>query len=175
MAVAHGRMTAETIHLVAPHLDAVEEAHLLDAQEGIDTDGLQVFNAAPLLLRSLPPGSWGVVTSGNLRTASTRLRYGGFPFPLVLVTAEDVQRGKPEPEAYLLGAQRLGVPPAQCVVIEDAPAGIAAAHAAGMRAIAVATTHDQQALGQADMIVPELASVAVIVEGGRLRVTAEPL
>jgi sugar-phosphatase len=175
MEVAHGRTSAEIIRLVAPHLNAQREGRLREAAEGADTDGLEVFASARELLRGLPAGSWAVVTSGDSRTATTRLRYGDFPPPPVLVTADDVRRGKPEPEAYLLAAQRLGVPSGQCMVVEDAPAGIEAAHAAGMRAIAVATTHRPQALGKADIIVRELANVMVKTEGDRLRVILEPI
>jgi sugar-phosphatase len=175
MEIAHGRTSAEIIRLVAPHLNAEQEGHLLEADEGADTDGLEVFDSARQLLHALPPNSWAVVTSGKQRTAATRLRYGGFPTPPVLVTADDVRRGKPEPEPYLLAAQRLGVQPAQCVVIEDAPVGIAAAHAAGMRAIAVVTTHRPHALSQADIIVREIADVMVKTEGHQLRVTLKPI
>jgi sugar-phosphatase len=175
MQVAHGRTSAEIIRLVAPHLDAEQEGRLREAVEGVDTDGLEVFASARELLRVLPAGSWAVVTSGNSCTATTRLRYGDFPPPPVLVTADDVRRGKPEPEAYLLAAQRLGVPPEQCMVIEDAPAGIEAAHAAGMRAIAVVTTHRLQALSKADIIVGGLASVMAKTEGNQLRVILEPI
>ena len=175
MEVAHGRTSAEIIRLVAPHLNAEQEGRLREAEEGVDTDGLEVFDSARMLLCSLPSNSWAVVTSGNQRTASTRLRYGDFPTPPVLVTADDVRRGKPDPEAYLLAAQRLGVQPAQCAVIEDAPAGIEAADAAGMRTIAVATTHNPQALSKADFIVREIANVMVKTEGNQFRVILEPI
>lgn len=117
---------------MAPHLDAEQEGRIREAQEGIDTDGLEAYPGARSLLQSLPPHSWAVVTSGNSRTAS-----------------EDVQLGKPDPEAFLLAAKRLGVQPEECVMIEDASAGIEAARAAGMRVIAVATTHGPEALTQA--------------------------
>ena len=175
MEFAHGRTSAEIIRLVAPHLDAEQEGRLLEADEGDDTDGLEVFEAARRLLHALPPNAWAVVTSGKQRTAATRLRYGGFPTPKVLVTADDVRRGKPAPEPYLLAAQRLGLQPAQCVVVEDAPVGIEAACAAGMRAIAVVTTHRPHALGQADIIVRGIADVVVKTEGHQLRVILEPV
>ena len=89
------------------------------------------------------------------------------------MTAEDVQRGKPDPEAFLLAAKRLGVQPEQCVVIEDAPVGIEGARAAGMRVIAVTTTHRPQALTHADVIAHDLGSVTVEIEGNQLRVTVE--
>lgn len=175
MKVAHGRTSAEIIRLVAPHLDAEEEGQKREAAEGVDIKGLKVFSAASELLRSLPNNSWAVVTSGNLTTAMTRLRYGEFPSPPVLITADDVGQGKPDPEAYLLAAKRLSVTPEQCVVIEDAPAGIEAAHAGGMRAIAVSTTHPPQALIKADIIASEIANVLVKAEGKQIRIIVEPI
>jgi len=115
------------------------------------------------------------VTSGNLLTASTRLRYGGFLWPCVLVTADDVQRGKPAPDCYLLAAERLGVAPANCVVIEDAPAGIEAARAAGMRPVAVVTTHAPVDLGRADAIVQRLSDIRIREEEKSLSIRADPL
>jgi mannitol-1-/sugar-/sorbitol-6-phosphatase len=168
--VMHGRTSVGTIHIVAPHLDAELEGRSHDAREGGDTDGLEVYPSANSLLHALPPRVWAVVTSGNLGTASTRIRYGGFPTPPVLVTAEDVSRGKPDPEAYLLAASRLGVQPGRCVVVEDAPVGIEAAHAAGMKVIAVATTHAPQALADADIVAREIADVTVETQGEHLRV-----
>lgn len=173
--VMHGRTSAEIIRIVAPHLNAEQEGHIREAQEGIDTDGLKVYRAARELLRSLPAHSWAVVTSGSRLTAATRLEYGEFPTPPILVTAEDVQRGKPDPEAFLLAAKRLGVQPEQCVVIEDAPVGIEAARSAGMRVIAVATTHSPQALAQADIIAHEIANVTVEIEGSQLRIMVESM
>jgi mannitol-1-/sugar-/sorbitol-6-phosphatase len=173
--VMHGRTSAETIRIMAPHLDAEQEGRIREAQEGIDTDGLEVYRAAHELLESLPPDAWAVVTSGSQLTAGTRLRYGGFPTPPILVTAEDVQRGKPDPEAFLLAAKRMGAQPEQCVVIEDAPVGIEAARAAGMRVIAVATTHSPQALAQADTVAHEIANVTVEREGSQLRVMVESM
>jgi sugar-phosphatase len=171
--VMHGRTSAETIRIVAPDLDAEQEGRIREAREGIDTDGLEVYGSAYELLDSLPACSWAVVTSGSRLTAATRLQYGDFPTPPILVTGEDVQRGKPDPEGFLLAARRLDVRPEQCVVIEDAPAGIEAALAAGMRVIAVATTHSFQALARADIVAHEIASVTVEADGEQLRVIVE--
>jgi mannitol-1-/sugar-/sorbitol-6-phosphatase len=173
--VMHGRTSAETIRIVAPDLDADEEGRIREAQEGIDTDGLEVYRGAGELLRSLPAQSWAVVTSGSPVTAATRLRFGGIPTPPVLVTAVDVERGKPDPEGFLLAAKRLDVRPEQCVVMEDSPVGIEAAKAAGMRRIAVATTHDPPALAQADVIAHEIADVRVESVESHLRVLVEPM
>ena len=160
-AVMHGRRSAEVVALVAPHLDAECESRDLDAHEAVDTDGLRVFDGAAALLQGLPPGKWGIATSGSALTAATRLRFGHLPVPAALVTAEDVLRGKPDPDAYVLTAERLGVAPSSCVVVEDAPAGVAAAHAAGMRTVAVLTTHSPAALAAADLIVRGIDALAV--------------
>jgi len=162
MRVAHGRRTVETIRLVAPYLDAEVEAARLDASEALDTDGLVKIDGAAKLVRSLPRGSWAVATSGTRDIAMPRLRYTRLPMPTVLVTADDVKQGKPDPEAYLLAAERLGVAPEWCVVVEDAPAGIEAAHAAGMRVIAVATTHVQEELEGADAVAACLSDIQIL-------------
>jgi len=172
MRVAHGRPTVETIRLVAPHLPAEEEAARLDAAEAFDTDGVAAVEGTAQLLQLLPPDAWAIATSGTKDTAMTRLRHTGVPVPSVLITADDVKRGKPNPEAYLLAAARLGVRPENCVVIEDAPAGIRAAHAAGMRVVAVATTHSQAELREADVRAERLADIHIsrsdVRRGGRL-------
>lgn len=165
MRVAHGRRTVETIRLVAPYLDAEAEAAHFEAGEAFDTDGLVEIDGATRLVRSLPGDSWAVATSGSRDIAMTRLGYAGVAMPTVLVTADDVKQGKPDPEAYLLASERLGVAPEGCVVVEDAPAGIEAAHAAGMRVIAVATTHAQEELESADVVVACLADIQILPRG----------
>ena len=168
MRVAHGRPTVETIRLVAPHVPAEEEAARLNAAEAFDTDGVAAVEGAAQLVQVLPEDAWAIVTSGTRDTARTRLRHTGMPMPSVLITADDVKRGKPNPEAYLLAAARLDVGPETCVVIEDAPAGIRAARAAGMRVIAVATTHSQAELGEADVRAKRLTDIHCDVRRGRL-------
>jgi sugar-phosphatase len=98
----------------------------------------------------------------------------GIPVPPVMVTADDVAHGKPHPEGYLAGAARLGVAPARCIVVEDTPPGIAAAHAGGMRAVAVATTYPAAALAAADAVAERLADIAVEVKGKELVVCTRP-
>lgn len=175
MKVAGGRRSFETIAIVAPHLDARAEGQRLDEMEQFDSVGLKTFPGGLELIRSLPAERWGVVTSGNRNTATTRLNSGGFPIPKVFVTADDVALGKPHPEPYLLGAQRLGLPPAECLVVEDAPSGVQAARAAGMRVIAVAHGYPPSALRQADAVVPDLPSLRVNAENGRLRISAKTI
>jgi len=152
-AIHHGRPTVETVRLVAPHLDVEAEARLIETAETGDTDGLRLFPGASRLLGGLPDGRWAIVTSGTRPLATTRLDHVGLRRPGVLVTADDVRRGKPAPDPYLLAAARLGVVPTRCVVIEDAPAGVASARAAGARVIAVASTMAPAALEDADVVV----------------------
>jgi len=162
MRVAHGMRTVETIRVVAPHLDAEEEAAYFEASEAADTDGLVEIDGAVRLTQALPEDSWAVATSGSRDIAMTRLTHVGLPVPTVLVTADDVKRGKPDPEVYLLAAERLGVAPERCIVVEDSPAGIEAALAAGMRVVAVATTHAQEELERADVLAMRLSDIKVL-------------
>ena len=110
---------------------------------------------AEAMLRQSQPIA--IVTSGPTRLAEARLRAAGLPRPEVLVSADSVSRGKPDPEPYLLAAQRLGVAPSRCTVFEDAPAGVRAGHAAGMRVVALTTTVSADELDGADRIVANLA------------------
>jgi mannitol-1-/sugar-/sorbitol-6-phosphatase len=159
--VIHGRPSREVIAEYAPGLDLVVEARRLDSMEQV-TESPAIDGAAECIAFA-QQGPWAIVTSGDSR-ASGRLRTAGLPVPEVLVTADDVERGKPDPEPYARAAAALGVEPASCVVVEDAPAGITAAKAAGMTVIAVTTTYDAEALADADVVVgsmrealPELA------------------
>src|SRR6185436_1835157 len=136
LAEAHGRRTIDTIRAVAPSLDVEAEARLMEARESTDFDGVTTLPGAVKLLAALPAGSWTVVTSGTRALATGRLTHGGLPIPEQLITADDVERGKPDPQPYLAGARALAVDPAACLVIEDAPAGIEAGKAAGMSVLA---------------------------------------
>ena len=164
--VAHGRRPAETVRLIAPDLDAESEASELERIEVGDTDGILEVEGALELLGSLPEGSWTVVTSGSRSLASGRMRHVGLPLPERFVTADDVENGKPHPEAYLKGAEILGAAPETCVVIEDAPAGVRSAKAAGMKVVAVATTHREKDLHEADAVVGALSDVRVRAQAG---------
>lgn len=161
LTVAHGRRTSETIQLVAPHLNTREEVDRLEGEEAADKVGVAVMPGARELVASIPGGRWGIVTSGTRLLATARLSVAGIPVPGVLVTAESVTNGKPHPEPYLRGARLLGVSPEKCVVIEDAPAGIQAAAAAGMRVIALASTYVAHELEAADAVVSSLTRLRV--------------
>jgi mannitol-1-/sugar-/sorbitol-6-phosphatase len=161
LANAHGRRTIDTLRSVASHLqlDLEQEASLLEKHASEDTQGLIPVPGAVELLRGLPGHCWAIVTSGSRLLATTRLQAVGLPIPHTLVTAEEVGQGKPHPEGYLKATALLGLEPPDCLVIEDAPAGIQAAHAAGSRVIAVTTTFAADQVDEADFIVPDLSSL----------------
>jgi len=172
MAIAHGVRTLEVIQRVAPHLDAEAEVRELERREADHQEGVSVMPGAAELVRSIPEGRWGVVTSGTRLLASARLRFCGLPVPKVLVTADDVAHGKPHPEPYLKGAELLGVSPAECLVTEDAPAGIRSARAGGMKVVGITSTYAADALGQADAVIGKLSQVRVKSNGaGKLNVS----
>lgn len=158
---AHGRRTIETVRAFAPHLDAQAEANRIESAESMELDTVTVIPGALALLRSLPEGQWGVVTSATRPMALTRLQDGGFPMPRVLVTADDVILGKPNPEPYLRGAAGLKIAPERCIVFEDSPAGIRAANAAGMRVIALQTTFEPDQLREAAAMIGDFNSAHV--------------
>lgn len=161
LAVAHGRRTTETIPFVAPHLNVAEEVAALAAIESVTTAGVLAVPGARELVESLPPNAWAIVTSGVRSVATLRIRHTGLPMPRVLVCADEIERGKPDPQGYLVAAERLGVQPAMCVVIEDTPPGLAAARAAAMRSIGIAGTYPPESLSMADYVVPRLDALRV--------------
>jgi sugar-phosphatase len=167
MAIAHGVRTIEVIRAVAPHLDAEAEVRRLESREAEDQVDVVVMPGAADLIRAIPDGRWGVVTSGTRLLASARLRLGGLPVPKILVTADDVANGKPHPEPYLKGAELLGANPAECLVVEDAPAGIRAAHASGMKVIALTSTYAASELGDADAVIGLLNRIRVARDGNQ--------
>jgi sugar-phosphatase len=156
--VCHGRRALETIRIAAPHLDAEAEVRALQPTDEGDAESIGPLAGATRLLEVLPRGVWAVATSGPRAVAASRLRRAGLPVPGVLICAEDVVRGKPSPDAYLLAARGLGVLPADCMVIEDAPAGVQAARAAGMMVVGLSTTHPCDQLA-ADACADSLAAV----------------
>jgi len=166
----HGRPAAEIVaELVGG--DAVAQAVArIDALETADVADVVQLPGVAELLAGLPPERWAVVTSCGAQLAAARLRAGGLPAPRALVTFDDVERGKPDPACFLLGAQRLGVDPADCLVVEDAPAGLAAARAAGCATLAVRTTHPEGPL-DADVVVDRLTAVRLAAGPDGLRLS----
>jgi sugar-phosphatase len=140
-AEGHGR-TEETIRaLELPGVDPVREAAFITRAEIEDVAGIEAIEGASAFLASLPRARWAIVTSAPRRLAEARIAAAGLPIPDVLVAAEDVERGKPAPDPFLLGARKLGVAPGDCLVFEDTLAGLQSAQAAGMASIVVTTTH----------------------------------
>ena len=171
MAIAHGVRTIEVIRRVAPHLDAEIEASAIESHEAGDQSGVVVMPGALELVKSIPDGHWGVVTSGSRLLAANRLLYCGLPVPEVLVTSDDVTHGKPHPEPYLKGAELLGVRPADCLVIEDAPAGIQSARAGGMKVVGITSTYAADKLSAADAVIRRLGQIRASSNGaGKLRI-----
>ena len=170
ISVAHGRRTIETVRAVAPHLDAPSEVIALEAREAMTSEGVHEVEGARELIAELPENRWAIATSGTRAIASFRLNLVGIPLPRVMVCADEISHGKPHPEGYLTAASRLGFSPADCVVIEDTPPGIGAAHAGGMRVIAVATTYPREKLSEADAIVDRLADLKLLVAPDHIRI-----
>jgi mannitol-1-/sugar-/sorbitol-6-phosphatase len=169
--IAHGVRTIEIVRRLAPHIDAEAEALMLEKREADDQEGVSVMPGAADLLSSIPDGRWCVVTSGTRYLATARLKLGNLPIPSVLVSANDVSKGKPDPQPYLMGAKLLGMNPEECLVIEDAPAGIRAAHAGGMKAIGITSTYPASGLQEADAVIQKLAQIKVESAAGKLRVS----
>ncbi|GAA4664154.1 HAD-IA family hydrolase [Frondihabitans cladoniiphilus] len=171
LSVSHGRRTEDTVALFLPEAERVGGTAEVAELELADLDDVLALPAAATLLQSLPPERWAAVTSGTHRVMRARLAGAGLPVPEVLIAAEDVRAGKPDPEGYRRAAELLGVAIDRCLVIEDAPAGLEAGHAAGARTLAVATSHDPSALTAADAVVPDLTHVSARVTPAGLTVT----
>jgi sugar-phosphatase len=162
---AHGRPSLATIRELLPEADHAAENAIVERMELEDIADVVALPGAVELLRALPANKWTVVTSCTRRLALVRLRAAGLPAPEKLVTSNDIINGKPHPEPFLKGAALLGLAPADCVVFEDAPAGIRAGKASGARVIALQTTERDDLLRQAgaDWIVADCSSVRVSV------------
>lgn len=159
LADAHGRRTGDRVAEFLPAGQVRAAADRLDALELDDVEGIVALPGVRDLLADLDGLPWAVVTSMDRGLLGVRIPAAELALPDIVVTAEDVRNGKPDPEGYLLAARRLGVDPADCVVVEDAPAGVRAGRAAGATVIAVTTTHDASRLGEADLIVHDLNAV----------------
>ncbi|HEV7673779.1 MAG TPA: HAD family hydrolase, partial [Candidatus Angelobacter sp.] len=159
IAQAHGRRSIETIRAVAPQLHAEKENVVVERMEIDDKEGVTALPGAAELIAHLPDDRFAIVTSATRPLAVARLGYAGLPIPRHMVTAEDVVHGKPSPDPFLKGKALLGFPPADCLVFEDTPAGIASARAAGMQTVALQTTYPPEQLQAAQAIILNLADV----------------
>lgn len=139
---SHGMRVVEVIERLAiPGVDAVEQAEVITRAEIDDVGDVRAVRGAATFLASLPADRWALVTSAPLPLVRARLAAAGLPEPATIVSGHDVGRGKPDPACFLLGAQRLGVRAADCLVFEDAEAGIVAAERAGAEVVAVTAAH----------------------------------
>jgi mannitol-1-/sugar-/sorbitol-6-phosphatase len=159
----HGVPSRYTIARVAPHLDVARESRRLDRAQADDVEGVAALPGAAVLLTGGYARRFAIVTSCDDRLARSRLDAARLPVPPVMVTSDMVERGKPDPAAYLLGAERMGADPADCVVVEDAPAGIEAGCAAGMRVVAVTTTHRADELAAAGDVIADLRDLPAVL------------
>ncbi|MYS69332.1 HAD-IA family hydrolase [Streptomyces sp. SID5926] len=154
-----GRRPEDTVQDAAAHLDPALERQALDGLLARERNGIQPVEGATELLRALRRSAWAIVTSGDRAFVEARFAATGLPLPAVRVYGSDVEHAKPAPDCFALAASRLGVDPSACVVVEDAPAGIRAAVAAGCTVIGLTTTHPAEALGQAHLRAVSLVEV----------------
>jgi sugar-phosphatase len=147
--MAHGRPSRTTIRELLPDANIDREDREVERQELADLDGVVLLPGARELLDSLPPDRWTIATSCTRALAEVRLQAAGLPIPKNMITSTDVKIGKPDPEPYLKAAAKLGFAASDCVVVEDAPAGVRAGKAAGARVIALLTTMSRRDLEDA--------------------------
>lgn len=143
--IAHGRPATDTISRLAPELDLQVEAQWVLARE-LAEDAVVAIPGILEFLASLGDLPWGIVTSANRSLAVHRLRLANIPIPKVFVTFDDVTKGKPDPQGYLLAARGLALAPRECLVVEDTPAGLMAGREAGMRLLGICTTFSVEEL-----------------------------
>jgi sugar-phosphatase len=162
---AMGRPTRETVALLVPEEDREAEQAQIDRDEVEDAGSVTAYDGAAELLGG--PTPIAVVTSGSTELATARLRGAGLEPPAVLITANSIEHGKPDPEPFLMGAQQLGVAPKRCLALEDAPSGIESANAAGMKVVAFRTSHPEWELEGANEILDTLAEAVEFLGRGR--------
>ncbi|MFF9279377.1 HAD-IA family hydrolase [Streptomyces griseosporeus] len=170
----HGRPAAEIVADLLPAEvvpEAVARVEQLEVED-VPGGGVELLPGTRAFLDALPAERWAVVTSATRRLAEARLDAVGI-LPKTLIAADDITRGKPDPEPYLLAARRLGADPARCVVFEDAPAGLAAGRAAGMTTVALATTHPAREL-DADLVVDDLSALSALVTDTGVEIAVRP-
>jgi sugar-phosphatase len=152
---AMGRPTRETVALLVPEGERDTEQGQIDRDEVDDADSVTAYPGAAELLAG--PTPIAVVTSGSTELATARLRGAGLAPPAVLITADRIEHGKPDPEPFLLGARELGVTPSRCLALEDAPSGIESARAAAIPVVAFRTSHPEGELERATLVLDTLA------------------
>lgn len=172
--ITHGCRAIDTVKALRPDIDAQMGLDAIQEIEMEDVDGIVALPGVKDLLLKLPAERWTIVTSATEMLARRRLEAAGLAIPARMVSADSVHKGKPDPEPYRKGAEMLGVAPADCIVVEDAPAGVDAGRAAGSRVLGVVGTHTLMQLRHAEWRVDSLAGVQLetVAEGMRLRFTS---
>jgi len=173
--VPHGVRAIDIVKSLRPDIDAQEGLRVIEDMEMEDTADLVVLPGVKQLLTALPPEQWAIVTSSTSRLLVARLKAAGLPVPTRLISADMVERGKPDPEPYRKGAELLGLKPEDCVVVEDAPSGVGAGLAAGCRVLGVLGTHAAEELQSATWIAESLEEVQIAVEPSRLVISFLPV
>ena len=173
--VPHGMRAIEIVRSLRPDIDAEEGLRVIEDMEMEDTADLKVLPGVKELMESLPLDRWAIVTSATTRLLLGRLEAAGLPVPARLISADMVERGKPDPEPYRRGAALLGFRPEECIVVEDAPSGVGAGVAAGCRVLGVLGTHSAEELGEADWVVDSLEGLGVTVTGDGLELRFSPV
>ena len=159
----HGVRSVEVVRALRPELDAVAESEAIERRQAEDVAGLRAIPGAAEALRALREERVAVVTSATRELAAARLGAVGIELPAVVVYAGDVSRGKPDPEGYLTAARRLGVDPAEALVVEDSPPGIEAGRAAGAATVAVTSTHAAGEVAAADVVISSLEELPAVL------------
>jgi sugar-phosphatase len=159
---SHGRPTSATYEHFLPGIDHTPELAEMLAFEETELDGITAAPGAEMVITAALQGAWAIVTSATRKLAVARISAAGLPLPKVLIPVDEIKRGKPDPEGFLLAAERLGVNPKECLVFEDTSPGIQAGLNAGMQVIGLLTT----------MTVQDLAHQPLIRDFRDVRVTA---
>ncbi|HSI73818.1 MAG TPA: HAD-IA family hydrolase [Fimbriimonas sp.] len=170
----HGRRALDTIRLLTPNIDAEQEYEIVRQDERTDLKDVTPLAGAKEILRNLDPTLWAIVTSGTSDVAHARIAHCGLPEPKHVVYGEEVERGKPEPDEFLAGANKLGFRPEQCLVFEDTEPGVQAAKAAGMNVIGISAVSGREGLMGSDAVVNDFTAIAVTRRKTSLLVIAWP-
>ena len=173
--VPHGVRARDIMAGLRPDIDFNEGLRVIEDLEIADVADLKVLAGVRPLLEGLPPDRWAIVTSGTERLLQGRLTAAQLPIPTRRITADMVVNGKPHPEPYMRGAELLGFPNADCIVVEDAPSGVGAGIAAGSRVLAVLGTHSIEELSAATWVIPSLEELTVTEKEGMLHLHFHPL
>lgn len=172
---AHGRPSLTTVREYLPHADHELENREVERREIEDVEGVLQLPGVSELLAGLPEDRWTIVTSCTRRLAEVRIRAAGLPLPPKMVTSNDITHGKPHPDPYLKGASILGFPAEDCIVVEDAPAGVRSGKAAGARVIGLKTTVQEAELREAgaDWVLNNCAEIRLLAVHPGLDLTLE--